>query len=61
MLSGISESQAQKHNNSFEIKGDVVQLCDPFTGENLSTQRPPESLEQMAGLRVLPGGSIKYH
>lgn len=50
MLSEITESQAQKHNNSFEINGDVVQLRDPFTGENLTSEHPPQSLEQMAGL-----------
>ena len=50
MLSEITESQAQKHNNSFEINGDLVQLRDPFTGENLSSERPPRSLESMARL-----------
>ncbi len=50
MLSEITETQAQKHNNSFEIIDDVVQLRDPFTGENLSSERPPRSLEHMAGL-----------
>jgi len=50
MLSEITESQAKKHNNSFEINGDVVQLRDPFNGEKLSSERPPQSLEHMAEL-----------
>lgn len=56
MLSEITKSQAKKHNNSFEINGDVVQLRDPFTGENLSSERPPQSLEFTAGL----AGGFEY-
>lgn len=50
MHSDISPRQAEYHNASFEMSDDMVRLRDPFTGDSLSKDSPPRSMEEYAGL-----------
>lgn len=46
----ITRHQADYHNRSFERRGDVVYLADPFSGEPILPDRVPMSIEQQSWL-----------
>lgn len=48
----LTERQVNQHNRSYELRNDIIQLKDPFSGEPLRGDKPPLSLERDTGLAM---------